>query len=62
MLLLCPLPPPPAPPPCRYHKPGAGAVLEVPAEAAAKVREAAKPFAEFLEQDTESDSDSEDDE
>ena len=49
---LCPLP-------CRYHKPGAGAVLEVPADAAAKVREAAKPFVEFLEQDTESDSDSE---
>ena len=36
-------------------------MLEVPAEAAAKVRDAAKPFAEFLEQDTESDSDSEED-
>ena len=63
MPLTCSPPLCPSAPPClcRYHKPGAGAVLEVPAEAAAKVRDAAKPFAEFLEQDTESDSDSEED-
>jgi len=33
-------------------------VLEVPAEGAAKVREAAKPFIDFLEQETESETES----
>lgn len=95
-------------PPCRFHKDSAGSVLEVPADAAAKVRaankaaragraaavgqrpatqrrcpvrdsphvplpwlaatppalpqvrQAAKPFVEWLEQDTESESDSDD--
>ena len=42
-----------------YHKAGAGGVLEVPGEAAARVRKAAKPFIDFLEQDTESESGSE---
>lgn len=34
-------------------------MLEVPSEGAAKVRAAAQPFIDFLEQDTESDSDEE---
>ncbi|KAI7841801.1 hypothetical protein COHA_004525 [Chlorella ohadii] len=43
-----------------FHKDNAGSVLEVPADAAAKVREAAQPFIDWLEQDTESDSDEDD--
>ena len=57
--------PRPAPPPsflpraCRFHKATAGGVLEVPAEGGARVREAARPLVEWLEQDTETESDSE---
>ncbi|PRW20878.1 eukaryotic translation initiation factor 5 [Chlorella sorokiniana] len=43
-----------------YHKDNAGSVLEVPADAATKVREAAQPFIDWLEQDTESESDEDD--
>lgn len=55
--------PPPTPPTHhpnphrRAHKADAGAVLEVPAEAGARVRQAAQPFIDWLEQDTESESD-----
>ncbi|EFN56072.1 hypothetical protein CHLNCDRAFT_145571 [Chlorella variabilis] len=42
-----------------FHKATAGGVLEVPAEGGARVREAARPFVEWLEQDTETESDSE---
>ncbi|KAL4451517.1 hypothetical protein ABPG75_007179 [Micractinium tetrahymenae] len=42
-----------------YHKAGAASVLDVPADAAQRVRAAAKPFVDFLEQETESESDDE---
>ncbi|PSC74835.1 eukaryotic translation initiation factor 5-like [Micractinium conductrix] len=42
-----------------FHKDGAGAVLEVPTDGAAKVRDLAKPFIDFLEQETDSESESE---
>lgn len=59
---LCDLPlPPAAAAPCRFHKPTAGSVVGVPAEAAAAVRAAAKPFVAWLEE-AEDDSDDEDDE
>lgn len=43
----------------RYHKSDAASQLKVPAQEAARVREAAKPFVEWLEQETESESDDE---
>lgn len=42
-----------------YHKAGAASVLDVPADAAKRVRDAAKPFVDWLEQETESESDDE---
>lgn len=42
-----------------YHKSDAASQLKVPAQEAARVREAAKPFVEWLEQETESESDDE---
>ena len=35
---------------CRYKKPSAGSIVGVPADAAAAVRAAAKPFVEWLEE------------
>ncbi len=43
----------------RYHKSDAASQLKVPAQEAARGREAAKPFVGWLEQETETESDDE---